>query len=109
MLWKPKHMSIETERRLAILDERVSNMDKRLVIIETAVTGWGDRLEKRISDSLHPIQVSMDKMAKTLERIEGEQQRQDGGRSVSRWILGTIIAIAAAIAEWFAHINFSSK
>jgi len=109
MFWKSNHMSLETESRLATLNERVGNIDKRLVIIETMAAGWGDRLEKRISDSLHPIQVSMDEMAKTLDRIEGEQQRQDGGRSVSRWILGTMIAIAAAIAEWIAHINFGNK
>jgi len=109
MFGKPKQMSLETESRLATLNERVGNIDKRLVIIETMAAGWADRLEKRISDSLHPIQVSMDEMAKTLDRIEGEQQRQDGGRSVSRWILGTVIAIAAALAEWFAHINFGNK
>ena len=109
MFGKSKYMSLETESRLATLNERVNNIDKRLVIIETTAAGWGDRLEKRISDSLHPIQVSMDKMAKTLERIEGEQQRQDGGRSVSRWIVATLIAIAAALAEWIAHIDFGNK
>jgi len=109
MFGKSKYMSLETERRLAILDERVSNIDKRLVIIETTAAGWGDRLEKRISDSLHPIQVSVDEMTKALDRIEGEQQRQAGGRSASRWIVATVVAIAAAIAEWLAHINFGSK
>jgi len=109
MFWKPKQMSLETESRLATLNERVGNIDKRLVIIETMAAGWGDRVEKRISDSLHPIQVSMDEMAKALDRIEGEQQRQDGGRSVTRWIVATTVAIAAALAEWLAHIDFGSK
>ncbi len=109
MFGRPKRMSTETESRIATLDERTGNLDKRLVNLETAAAGWGDRVEKRISDYLRPIESAIQDMAKSLARIEGKQQRQDGERFGSRWIVSTAIAIGASLAGWFAHIDFGSK
>jgi anti-sigma-K factor RskA len=60
-------------------------------------------VKAEIQSAITAMRSEMTKMAERLSALEEFRQREDGSKSVWKWLIATLIAFAAVVAGFWRH------